>query len=309
MSRMINAQAAILGALVGDALGVPHEFKSAAAIPRADQIEMVMPASYQKTYAHVPYGTWSDDGSQLMCLLDSMVSTDWTLDLDVFAGRLLRWADEGYMQAGGRVFDMGMQTSRALDQLRAGVSPLMSGPSDIRANGNGSLMRVLPAILRGSRSKAIGIAIAQSMPTHGHDVSRMTCATYVALALKKEASCSWKDAALTTIDELRYQRDLTSSELAALEVLASFGRSQMPTGGGYVVDSFWSALWAMDQGNDYASSVRAAISLGNDTDTTACITGGLAGLTYGMASIPERWLAQLVIPMDAVGLLDGLSAD
>ena len=53
---MIKVQAAILGALVGDALGVPHEFKNAAAIPRADLIEMVMPAHYQKTYAHVPYG-------------------------------------------------------------------------------------------------------------------------------------------------------------------------------------------------------------------------------------------------------------
>jgi ADP-ribosylglycohydrolase len=35
--------------------------------------------------------------------------------------------------------------------------------------------------------------------------------------------------------------------------------------------------------------VRAAISLGDDTDTTACIAGGIAGLRFGLDAIPSRW--------------------
>jgi ADP-ribosylglycohydrolase len=41
------------------------------------------------------------------------------------------------------------------------------------------------------------------------------------------------------------------------------------------------------------SCVRAAIALGNDTDTTACVAGGLAGIRDGIAAIPGHWMHQL----------------
>jgi ADP-ribosylglycohydrolase len=40
----------------------------------------------------------------------------------------------------------------------------------------------------------------------------------------------------------------------------------------------------------YETVIKAAIALGHDTDTTACIAGGLAGIYYGVVAIPERWL-------------------
>ena len=36
-----------------------------------------------------------------------------------------------------------------------------------------------------------------------------------------------------------------------------------------------------------------AVNLGRDTDTVAAIAGGLAGILYGEASLPETWTAQL----------------
>jgi hypothetical protein len=39
--------------------------------------------------------------------------------------------------------------------------------------------------------------------------------------------------------------------------------------------------------------IRTAILFGNDTDTTAAIAGGLAGIRFGLAGIPKRWLRQL----------------
>ena len=37
--------------------------------------------------------------------------------------------------------------------------------------------------------------------------------------------------------------------------------------------------------------VKGAVALGDDTDTTACIAGGLAGIVHG--GIPARWLEQM----------------
>jgi ADP-ribosylglycohydrolase len=59
-------------------------------------------------------------------------------------------------------------------------------------------------------------------------------------------------------------------------------------GSGYVVDCLRSARWAVDRG-PYELAVKAAISLGRDTDTTACVAGGIAGLRDGIDAIPARW--------------------
>ncbi len=32
------------------------------------------------------------------------------------------------------------------------------------------------------------------------------------------------------------------------------------------------------------------MNLGDDTDTTGIVTGGLAGITYGINAIPEDWI-------------------
>jgi ADP-ribosylglycohydrolase len=62
-------------------------------------------------------------------------------------------------------------------------------------------------------------------------------------------------------------------------------QSEIPRGSGYVVDSLWSSMHCLLSPTDYEACVRRAIKLGNDTDTTACIAGGVAGLLYGYAGI------------------------
>ncbi len=37
----------------------------------------------------------------------------------------------------------------------------------------------------------------------------------------------------------------------------------------------------------------AAVNLGDDSDTTACVTGALAGAIYGCEFIPWKWIEQL----------------
>ena len=59
--------------LIGDALGVPYELYMADDLQRYEEIEMVPPAGFQKTYKDVEAGTWSDDGAQALCLLDSLL--------------------------------------------------------------------------------------------------------------------------------------------------------------------------------------------------------------------------------------------
>jgi ADP-ribosylglycohydrolase len=285
--RVDRIAGALYGLLVGDALGVPYEFHPPEQIPPPEAIDYSPPADFQRAHAGVPPGTWSDDGAQALCLLASLLEHG-RLDLDDFAFRLSRWYDAGYMAVDGIVFDVGITTGRALRRIAAGVRPEESGPDDTHSNGNGSLMRVLPLALwhRGSDAELVRDARRQSLVTHGHLRSQLCCALYCLWArrLLQEHPDAWTDAVATL-------RRAIAAEPAAVEELEFSIRPDEPavgTGSGYVVDALRSARWAVAAG-DYRGTVLRAIRLGNDTDTTACIAGGIAGLIHGVDAIPPRW--------------------
>lgn len=293
----------ILGALVGDALGVPFEFKRGDQIPRV--VDMVMPADYPKSHGGIPYGTWSDDGAQLLCLLESLLRNEGRYVAEDFARLLIAWYQNARHQSGGRVFDCGLQTSAALDRILAGTPPGQAGSRDDRANGNGALMRVMAVPVAGrlfglDEAAVMAIADAQSLPTHGHAKSRACCALYSLIAARLlKAEALDVDGAL---HDARAHFASDADMQAAFEAIERYGRNEIPRGGGYVIDSFWSALFAVRTSDSYSATVVKAVRFGNDTDTTSCIAGGLAGILWGIGGekgIPEKWLAALRIPEES----------
>lgn len=178
----------LIGLLLGDAIGAPYEFHQREDLPPKTQIDLIPPPDFPRAHAGTPPGTWSDDGAQALCLLESLMACG-NLDLDDFAQRLQRWRSEGHLAVDGRVFDIGLQTQRALDRLQAGVAPTMAGPNGERDNGNGSLMRVLPLALwhRESNDELVELAMRQSLPTHGHLRSQLCCALYCLVARQFES--------------------------------------------------------------------------------------------------------------------------
>jgi ADP-ribosylglycohydrolase len=288
MNRSKRLKGGLYGLLIGDALGVPYEFHPASAIPPRQLIDMTPPANFRRAHATVKPGTWSDDGAQALCLLDSLLEKN-GLDLTNLATKFIAWADEGYLAVDGRVFDIGSQTSYAFESLKSGISPERAGRSGERDNGNGSLMRVLPLALwhQGNDEELVNMAHIQSVVTHGHPHSQVCCAFYVLVAKRLLDGLGMAEAWQSAEEGLAkiYGRAPHASALAYVLSL----KTSPPGGSGHVVDSLWSARNACQQ-STYAGVVKAAISLGNDTDTTACIAGGLAGIHFGFDAIPLRWL-------------------
>jgi ADP-ribosylglycohydrolase len=273
------------GLLIGDAAGVPYEFKAPQELPAFELIDLQPPAGFVPARPDVPPGTWSDDGAQALCLLQSLLICKRLSEHDL-AIRLLSWMHQGHLAVDRRVFDVGIQTRAALDRLNAGVPAAEAGPSRERDNGNGSLMRVLPLALwhRGDDAELIELAARQSRVTHGHLRSQLCCALYCLFAratLEGEAD-AW-ESAVTRMKAVIRERPEWERELHD-HVL-----TDAPAGGsGYVVDCLYSARHAL-QGVDYADVVRRAIALGHDTDTTACVAGGIAGIRFGESGIPAAW--------------------
>lgn len=289
--RSNRIRGGLYGLLIGDALGVPYEFSAPADIPERHLIEMVPPAGFARAHPSVPAGTWSDDGAQALVLLDALV-TNPSLDLDRFTQGLLAWYRTGFMTPDQHVYDVGIQTTHALDNYARHGNAVTCSPAGEWNNGNGSLMRTLPCALLSSLTAAdvIALARAQSIPTHVHVRSQLACALYALMAWQmvdgKGAVAALDDAQAALADAI------LPDEHAELRIVLD-GRMEPSQGSGYVVDSLWSAIRCVLATSDYENCVRSAILLGNDTDTTACIAGGLAGILYGEDAIPGRWKAAL----------------
>jgi ADP-ribosylglycohydrolase len=284
-----RVEGGLLGLLIGDAVGVPYEFNDASALPPLTEIELTPPPNFKRAHADVPPGTWSDDGAQALALLDTLLTTG-RVDVVDFAQRLTAWYGEGAYAVDGDVFDVGIQTRQVLARIAAGTPPLAAALADERANGNGSLMRTLPLALyaRGSSEELVQAAHLQSSVTHAHPRSQVCCALY----------CLWARRELLG-DEACFAS--AAQELCALYPPGSAHRRELedhvlpartPAGSGYVVDCLHSALYACEAAS-YEGVVKRAIALGNDTDTTACVAGGIAGIRHGTRGIPRRWLTAL----------------
>ncbi|HEY9287044.1 MAG TPA: ADP-ribosylglycohydrolase family protein [Candidatus Dormibacteraeota bacterium] len=268
----------VWGHLVGDAMGVPYEFTPPEGI---DAVEW----GHQGTHRQPP-GTWSDDGGLMLALLDSLLECGF--DAEDQGRRALRWLRQNaYMP--GKVFDIGATTSQALRRIEQGIPAHESGLAGEGDNGNGSLMRILPVALV-NREQPVHVvverAMAASAVTHAHPRAQVTCAVYCLVArrlLRGDHPAAALTGAFSEVAAV-----LGPAHRTELDLLEHFpGRS----GSGYVLDSFWSAWDAFSRSESYAETITRAIRYGNDTDTTAAIAGGLAGIYWGLGGIPKEWLA------------------
>jgi ADP-ribosyl-[dinitrogen reductase] hydrolase len=293
LTRRERIEGGLLGLLLGDAVGVPYEFTRPDALPPRAQLGPAPPAGFARAHARTPVGTYSDDGAQALCLLASLLERG-RFDQADFAERLVAWYQRGYLAVDEHVFDVGVQTGEVLGQLARGVSVAHATRRDVGACGNGSLMRVLPLALwhRGSDAELVRDAFAQSEVTHGHPRAQLCCALYVLwvrrLSTGEDDGPAWA-AAVADLHALTAADDACAAELA-LHIRPDVRRAGR--GSGYVVDTLISARGALAAG-PFADVIRAAIALGYDTDTTAAVAGGAAGVRDGAAALPPAWLATL----------------
>jgi ADP-ribosylglycohydrolase len=298
-SRREKLEGGLLGLLIGDALGVPYEFRPPEELPPMDKIDMTPPEGCAHNNV-APFGTWSDDGAEALCLLASLLDCG-GLDLDDLGQRLASWMDGGYMAVDRHPFDVGSQTSEALTLFTAGVPAEESGLKGERNNGNGSLMRVLPLALlwEGDDASLVNAAHRQSLITHAHPRAQICCALYCLWARRELEGHA--DAWERAVFGLRALYGEASPFRRELEENVKPDNPPEKTGQGYVVSCLLSARIACAE-KDYESVVRRAISFGYDTDTTASVAGGIAGIRHGVQGIPERWWQALrgkniVVPM------------
>jgi ADP-ribosyl-[dinitrogen reductase] hydrolase len=299
----------LLGLAVADALGVPHEFSRPEDLRENPVTDMVGYGTYD-----VPPGTWSDDSSLTFCLAESLCSG---FNTDHMGELFVKWYYQDYWTATGDVIDIGIGTRNAIMKIKNGTKAELAGGNDEKDNGNGSLMRILPLVFaiqnlpieeRFERTRKV------SAITHGHIRAVMACFFYLEFAKQviegKSKFDIYKDLQ-TTLPSFYEKVGIDSNEIAHFDRLLQNNIADLPLSeirsGGYVIETIEACIWCLLTTDNYKDAVLKAVNLGHDTDTTAAVTGGLAGLLYGFDEIPQEWVEKLVRVGDIEELARNLS--
>lgn len=247
----------IYGLAVGDALGVPYEFRERGTF----ECTGMMDGGTHGQFA----GTWSDDTSMALCICSSVKRLAY-IDVADIAGRFRRWLEHGDFTCDGRAFDVGVTCKRA-------ISTGVPGKSYDEC-GNGSLMRTAPLALL-DPIEPYDIREVSAI-THAHPVTEWSC---VALCDMLRTICNSGTPA--KVDLRRRYGYIASRPVEAIK------------SDGYCEHTLEAALWCFLNTGSYADCVLKAVNLGDDTDTTAAVAGALAGVYYRFEAIPPKWVDQL----------------
>lgn len=282
-TELDRAIGAVIGSAVGDALGAGYEFVQA---PEPQDV-MMRPG----TLTGEPAGYWTDDTAMAIAILEvaATLGTLTTTHAATSVGeRFLDW-----YRSGPR--DIGTQTRAVLSRAISGAGLAATAAAEQEGHpdraGNGSLMRTGPVALAhlGDEEDLASAARAMSALTHPNPYALDACVLWT-LAIDhaiRTGELVGPRAGLHLIEEARRAK----WEQWILDAESLDPRTFSPNG--YVVTALqaaWSAIYTTREGPDhFASALRQAVAIGNDTDTVAAIAGALVGARYGVNSIPAQW--------------------
>lgn len=249
------------GAIIGDVLGAPYEFKNPSTFNFNGEMSSGGPFNLKKGY-------YTDDTSMMLCIAKSIVDKGWDV-LDQCL-KFVNWMENGYMSSTKTCFDIGNQTFHALNEFDDTFN-IIAKKTD--KAGNGALMRLAPVIIYSNSINMENLVTESTIATHNNDVC---------IDVSKKYSRHVKNA-LNGIDI----RESIVNELNE----SSYNMNDVP--GGYVLSSYYHCLDSFVNTAGFKDCMIHIINKGGDTDTNACIAGMLAGAFYGYESIESKWLDDL----------------
>lgn len=278
---------ALYGVAVGDALGGPLEFMSAAEINRQHGWVSTMLGG---GWLGLRPGETTDDTAMTLAVAEGIMERP-EAPIQSIGHRFIQWAESGPKDIGGacagsirnaKRIGGGAPTADDWENAAAAYQLQVAAPVE----GNGALMRtVYPALYYPNNAKAEYWAMKTAKMTHAGFRSTEACILYSRMVNLITASKSEPQGPREFLKEhceavKEYRDAATSKEVA-------------PAAGGWVVDSMRIAVSSTANTLSFREAVTMAVNLGGDADTNGAITGGLAGAIYGFQAIPMEWVSSL----------------
>lgn len=261
MNKTDRILGSLIGFAIGDAMGATTEFMS--------------PEQIKETYGtvkdiigggwlHIGSGQVTDDTQMMMCVYRAMREADGKgliPTLRLVCRNFRDWADSNPPDIGGacKRAIYGTNWTEPEEWVMANLSRQREqGYEDL---GNGGLMRCLVPCLLGD----ITMAIKQGLLTHSNNTSEFSIENYYGMI-----------------------RNALEGKRRRLIMPCASNK-----GNGHVQNTLVDVEWFFVHSKSFEECILRAVNNGDDADTVAALTGGLAGAYYGLEGIPNRWIGQL----------------
>jgi ADP-ribosyl-[dinitrogen reductase] hydrolase len=266
-----------VGAALGDAFGMPLEFKPIIELPRL--VRTFKPG-------RLPAGTFTDDTEMALALAESLEARH-PLDAGDLVRRFLDWYHREPVDIGNQTRTVLANIDRLKDWQKAVAESLRFRPDSA---GNASVMRCWPVAIAwwNFPSQLAADSALQSRVTHPHAEcvsGSVFVNVWIAGLVQGKTALQAFEQALSGVE--------MPEEMRTAVKLAPTMRREALNNSGWVRHTLQTAAWAVLTTSSFTEAVIQAANLGNDADTGAAVTGAVAGAVYGLSSIPPDWRNQL----------------
>ncbi|MBN1878342.1 MAG: ADP-ribosylglycohydrolase family protein [Anaerolineae bacterium] len=262
-----------VGAAIGDALGMPLEFGPARSLDNL--VREMLPG-------RIAAGSFTDDTEMALALATSLLNHR-PLDPADLAQRFAMWLNAGPP-------DVGIHIATVLRRIAAG-EPWETAVTTVQRQhpesaGNGSIMRCWPVALAwwNSLDHLLADSILQSRVTHPHP----ECNTGSAFVNAAIYHLTRGIPPMQAIPQAITDADLPDPLRTVIETAPTQTRVHLRNTG-WVRHTLESAIWGLLTTDTFEDAVVTVVNLGQDADTAGAVVGALAGATYGLTNIPQRW--------------------
>jgi len=305
----------LAGLALGDALGNPTEFLTPESIrDEYGWVDRFVAAAGWHPHHIMPPGSITDDTGQALAIAHAYTE-DGNLTAESVAVHLIQWADNA-----GEVLPvvLGPSTRKALDRLREGVSPRLTGEN---GTTNGAAFRAIPIGLVNydQRDLLLEQIVEACLPTHGTTVAvsgAVAVGFAVSAAMLEENTVDDVIAAACEgaiqgreFGKWHWATPLEKRIELAIKIVTSAGSTNQALADLYsyvgvdmlVAESVAAVFGVVKLADgDPIKAIQYGANIGGDTDTIAAIAGAICGAIHGIGQFDR----EMVVQVEKVNQLD-----
>ena len=303
-----------MGMAIGDAMGSTYEFQDV----DYEKVDLFNMDRENEGAFNLEPGQWTDDCSMGLCIADSLLVNNGTLDSHDLMHRFLAWCFGGYNNAfrfneknglpPRSSIGLGGNISMALFRYLVKREPETKAGNE-KTSGNGSIMRngAIPLCFYYDINLARKMAIKQSLTTHQGLEAKECCSllTFIIVKILNDEKLTLKDI-LENLGkdfdtDIESVRSLVRSEpdtdwnWKEKDYRYNEERAKKQPGliGSYAMDNMCMSLHIVYYTNSFQEAIIKAVNLRGDADSVASVVGQIAGAYYPLEDIPPDWIEKI----------------
>jgi ADP-ribosylglycohydrolase len=294
MSKEIDkSQGCIVGAAIGDALGMPLEFLGEMEVKKHfGRVEHFVDPIPSHPSKHLKAGQWTDDTQLLLLMAESLIENK-GFEIYDFAQRLAGWGkrceDEKTYNRYAEMTNL-----KASRELRKGGDPQSTG---YRSPSPGSVVRSIPIGIWYYRDidAVVKYSTESSIPTHNSTEAKDSCLAVSLTCAYLLNGLSLEESIKSTLHYLSVKKlkkrlnqviDMQDEEPEKVKSVIGISTKASEV----LAFAFYAFLHAKE---DFMNSVVTAVNVLGNADTTGAVAGALSGAYNGLSKIPADFTAKL----------------